>query len=578
MTEDVSVMEAEKSVICRAYHICFDRTQPDLTLKTESDLKKWQREDILCEVQSHDVSSGMKSIECRVGDEQLWYSETDGSVDRSTLNRELKLEQETPSDGTTITLIAVDLAGNRTKWESRYFLDRTAPVVNFEGVTNGQLLSQPGQLTFQITEEIYEYGTIHFEATRLFEGAASQIECLDCKMTDRETLLQRFYDRDGIYTIVIHASDVAGNVSEAVQVVFRVDVTAPVITLSGPSDGGHFCTEKELLIEIEEEFYQGNQVLLQVTRSLPGSSEAYSIGDWNSDCKKSKLVHTFQKDGIYHIRVEAVDEAGHKAESKQLSFMIDRVAPIVSISGIDANSLVSRAPVITFSSTEQFYDQQIVSTAGFRRGMDQSEERIELPDFESKQEYSKSDYTVVKDGIYHLAIHARDAVGHISEETLSFTYDSTPPQIGYLDTIDKSCQEKFVYRIYVNQNLWDGHQPIEEAGKYIVSVEAVDAVGNLAVKSVEFIIPEEESLTEIQEDSIPAAHQIQERAIPEHDESDDMETSSSVQESIGENQSYAKSKTMNKNFSLPICLFCGIVAVIAAILLAFGYIDRKKGT
>lgn len=585
MIEEAGILESVQ------YRVCFDRTPPELALSSERELEVWQKEDIVCEVRAMDTMSGMADILCRLGKavllEQSGYDTNAGEP----IVTAFTLSEETPAEGSIFEVSIQDRAGNGTIYYGTYYLDKTAPRIVLSGVADGQLLAEAGNMDIAVTEAIYEGAEVIIETTRLYEGTAQVVEGAAYPLTAHETGVNRRYDRDGIYTVSTYARDQAGNVSDTMRVVFRVDVTAPLISLHSPEADGLYCTEKELRIEIEEEFYQSNQVSISVRREVPGGSAAYVMEPWSNHAKKTSLTHTFREDGIYHVRVEAVDEAGHAAEAGNIRFLIDRNAPIVAISGIADYGIASGQPILKFQAKECFYDMEAVTIAGVRTDADAVASVVQLPQFQCDSELSELEYAVPLEGKYHIRMKANDAVGHTDEAELFFTYDCTPPQIGYLDTIDQTYQEQFLlpedfrkyikdltgvtYRIYVNQEFFDENQTIREPGKYTLSVEAVDEAGNMAVKTAEFIIQREE----IKEEQKTVS--IQEQKMPLHDGTSKKNVSRASFAEEAENSMEQEKKITeekNKKWIIKTCLICGVLATAAAGFGALRYVDRKKGT
>ncbi len=144
-----------------------------------------------------------------------------------------------------------------------------------------------------------------------------------------------------------------------------------------------------------------------------------------------------------------------------------------------------------------------------------------------------------------------------------------PALIEYISQIDKTFQTEFsipkavaqyikdktatIYRIYVNQELFDEEEVICESGKYVVSVEAINEDGNVEVDTAEFIIPKV----------------IEDARIPLQREAVLMERSDHVKDIWN---------TKHKIFMGGMCLLCGALTAGILILRALRRIDRKKCT
>ncbi|MDO5574646.1 MAG: hypothetical protein Q4G60_11795 [bacterium] len=587
-----------QEILSRQYRICFDRTPPVLEIKSELDLEEWQREDILCEAVAADNLSDIRVIICSMQDELLWEQSRLSPQEDHRAGVSFQLERETPSDGLEFELYAADLAGNSTVIKKKYYLDKTAPQVSVAGITEGQLLATACSMDMLVSEAIYETAEAVIDISRRYEGATQVVEHTVSPLTAVQTSFTRRFDQDGVYTVSIYAKDKAGNVSEEFRLVFSVDVTAPVIRMQGPERDGRYCTEKELLIEVEEEFFENAHVSIQVKKETPGKQADYGVTPWTSLAKKTVQSYTFGEDGIYHVKVDAVDTAGHTSGS-ELSFLIDRNAPTTLISGMSERGITARAPALRFETEELFYNMETVTLSGSCVGMDIINMTVALPKFACTGEHSELEYAVTEEGRYLIRMQAEDAVGNRSEKQLSFIYDATPPQIGYLDTIDKSSQEKFVlpadfdrfitdltavqYRIYVNQQLFDEQKAITKPGKYILSVEAVDEAGNMAVETAEFIITSAQDTEFTAEADKSGGMGAAGKMHVLGKEDGATESTVSIQSSevpLGEqmktDMQVKNQEKMKKNMVFRICLICGILVSGAAIFGAWRYIDRKK--
>ena len=132
------------------------------------------------------------------------------------------------------------------------------------------------------------------------------------------------------------------------------------------------------------------------------------------------------------------------------------------------------------------------------------------------------------------------------------------------------------YKIYVNQQPFDESKSISEPGKYVVTVEAVDEAGNMAVRTAELIIEEmtaEEKA--VSENSVRIAPQ----RVPLQDRlRESTTTASDIGAADGGNVDTKEYKLENeqKKRTLQTCLLCGIPVAAGLIFAAWRRIDRKK--
>ncbi|NIA12056.1 MAG: hypothetical protein GWP10_20620, partial [Nitrospiraceae bacterium] len=108
------------------------------------------------------------------------------------------------------------------------------------------------------------------------------------------------YD-DGEHTVLITAVDNAGN-SGLIRTSFTVDRTAPVITITGVSEGAYYKTSVTPVIEMTDLHLSETSITLNGLQFISGT--------------------TISTDGSYLLFAQAVDEAGNCAE-KVVNFSVD---------------------------------------------------------------------------------------------------------------------------------------------------------------------------------------------------------------------------------------------------------------
>ena len=160
--------------------------------------------------------------------------------------------------------------------------DYTAPVITVNGISNNQLTNQAPTITFSATE-----GT---PSATLSNKTTNTIEKIGTG---------KVVTADGFYHLSVTSTDRAGN-SANKSLYFTIDRTAPVITISGVTDG---------------ESYNGN-----VNASFT-TNEGSVTGSLNGASYTSGSAIT--ADGNYKLIVTATDSAGN-ISAKSVSFIIDR--------------------------------------------------------------------------------------------------------------------------------------------------------------------------------------------------------------------------------------------------------------
>jgi hypothetical protein len=261
----------------------------------------------------------------------------------------------------TLVVSAQDAAGNSGSASRSFTLDFTAPVITVTGVQNGGVYGAPRVITYSVSDA--NPGT----TTAKLDGAA---------FTSGGTV-----SAEGNHTLVVSSTDAAGN-SSTVTVPFALDFTAPVITVSGVSDGQYSSAPLSPTFSATDAHLQ----------SVSATVDGLSFVSGNS----------VSAEGSHVLAVTASDAAGNTS-TKTLHFTLDFTAPVITITGVaDGQTAQTFTPV--FSAT----DANPVTVSGTLDG---------LP--------FASGTTVATAGAHTLVVTATDAAGNKATATVHFTVQQT---------------------------------------------------------------------------------------------------------------------------------------------------------
>ncbi|MBN1401641.1 MAG: hypothetical protein JXA74_12430 [Anaerolineae bacterium] len=212
---------------------------------------------------------------------------------------------------------------------------------------------------------------------------------------------------DATDTYEYHSLDVAGNWEPVRSFLVQIDRQPPTTTLSltsasPPMDG-----------------WYGHVVTATFSAEDDASGEAIvfyrlDLGPW---LEGTELVIT--ESGIYNLEYRARDAAGNWEAVQSEIIRIDQEAPIVTAEADKPGQFVQPPVTVTFTASDA--GSGVASTA-YRL----------LPDgswtANAGQEISVTLPTSWQDGLYRLAYHAEDHLGHLSESAIfSVTLDATAP-------------------------------------------------------------------------------------------------------------------------------------------------------
>jgi subtilase family serine protease/flagellar hook assembly protein FlgD/Tol biopolymer transport system component/fibronectin type 3 domain-containing protein len=263
---------------------------------------------------------------------------------------------------------------------------------------------------------------------------------------------------DGDHTLVAQATDRAGNQASA-TVRFVVDRTAPRIGVSGIVDGSFVSTSVAYGVTVDEAHPTALAVMLN---GVTGPAAA-----------------TVTADGVYALAVHAADCAGNTSDAA-MAFTIDRIAPVVTISGAVEGSYLRGPATPTWTAT----DTNLASVAATLNGAPIT-----------------SGTTVAVDGNYLLEVVATDRAGNSTTRSVAFVIDSAVPMVEISGFVDGSYVGSTIYPSYAvtDANLAHSEATLDAVpfvngigvtaeGLHVFTVTAGDRAGNETVRSAHFTI------------------------------------------------------------------------------------------
>ena len=256
---------------------------------------------------------------------------------------------------------------------------------------------------------------------------------------------------DGDYAITVEVSDKAGN-SDSTSIYFRVDNTVPVVTAkiadgvtAGKQPGVNFdgtdCdffyrSDVAVLLTYEDNNMDASSVVV-TDNGTPVAVQWTQVGTTN----KYQAVYQVTKDGAHTIKIGATDKAGNKAEEKQIVFIRDTAAPVITamINGgmvynesmgvvdLTSNAVVSFSVNDTNEDVNDF-NYQLIKTLPDENPVTADVLKTENRSFGFSDE---ADYVV--------KAYSVDKAGNRSaERTVQFRIDKTAPELNITGTASGS--------------------------------------------------------------------------------------------------------------------------------------------
>jgi len=243
--------------------------------------------------------------------------------------------------------------------------------------------------------------------------------------------------RDGEYTVEIAFSDKAGNIL-SINHPIVYDTQAPTLVSTVPAHGAQLTEDVTQIEIVLDDKGESGIDWSRTTVTLVNPDGVEISGELTSNGKTQMTLTTNQlvADGMYIMRVQAIDRAGNGSQSIfERSFLLSRPLPAVlstspktaPIEDAYTNEEVEQIEVMLETT-----DESHLSTVRLLNSNNQviSGQQLRQPD--------KLIYKLVRplatdgseDGIYTIEFTPISATGRSGEvQQLSFTYDTQPPEL-----------------------------------------------------------------------------------------------------------------------------------------------------
>jgi alpha-tubulin suppressor-like RCC1 family protein len=292
----------------------------------------------------------------------------------------------------SLTVRAVDAAGNSTESSFVVNVDSIAPGVSFTSPTDGARLAD--------TTPDFEFTT---------SDPDSDLASVKCQVDadPAATCTSPFTPNalsDGTHTAKAIVTDDRGNASEAVTTVV-IDSTAPAIDFESPDNNSRIDDNSPY---IDFTYDQSNGDLVSLTCSLDGADP--------QECGSPYYTSSLP-DGVHTFTVVSKDDLDN-TEEKTLTFTVDTTAPTVSITSPVADEVV-RGPSPSIAFTVSNPDADLASTKC----------SIDFDDATEAACTSPWVATGLDDGFHVIQVAVEDGVGNRSTDEVNFEVDGTGPGI-----------------------------------------------------------------------------------------------------------------------------------------------------
>ncbi len=410
--------------------------------------------------------------------------------------------------------------------------DNTKPVVSdagyVSGLVEGNYLEQDGTVykyfasgnvkaSFRILETNAGLSRIEY-----YNIAGGEKELLFCdegiagRKMDGTEVLEHFINQPGKYKLLIKVYDMAGNSSETVvaEESFILDHTEPVLNVDSNGTEGTWINRDAVFqiyaFDPESGISRVEYTINGMKKTVPGN------GDGSALSLQAVVAEEAKDSSGFLLNISAYSNAG-AVKNYNGRVLIDRTAPVISLSGIEVGKVYGNQASLTVKIQEDIYEFA-QANINIQRRLDGINMPYEAGVFRFSDVESVNNFSFAADGEYSVIVSAKDAAGNTAAaQSVSFIVDSTAPVI-HLSGIQEghyykesptlnlqvieSFYESANIKVKVTRQLGGetkeyelpgmdlyakesrGGYTFQEEGTYTVEVSAKDAAGNIAEKQI----------------------------------------------------------------------------------------------
>lgn len=348
------------------------------------------------------------------------------------------------SNDIVLTVKLTDRAGNETKIEKKFSIDKTKPVIdvkydNNEHTTYGgnDYYKADRTATVTVTERNFDESLVEAAIMRnggRYTTIGGWTHNNNTADPDKSTHVAKIvYNTDGDFTFDIAVKDKAMNSADKfTQQKFTVDKTAPVIDVSfdnnSAKNGNYYKADRTATIKITEHNFNSGSQYVNIPVTAEGAT-APSVVGWSGSGDDHNATVSFNKDGKYSFTVDYTDLAGNKAVQKKVdSFYIDKTAPEVEITGVADHQAYNGtvAPVVTYKDDNFTDDHDFRFTKININGKSEDTSKFDYDtggNGVTEFIYKYRDFAEVleNDGIYNFTVELSDKAGNSTSKSVTFS-------------------------------------------------------------------------------------------------------------------------------------------------------------
>jgi hypothetical protein len=315
----------------------------------------------------------------------------------------------------TLTATVVDNAGNAGTATSRFTVDLAPPHVQVVAPAAGSYLATA---TPAIHVTYGDDAGIDLSTLKVLVNGVDRTALFAKTATDATaTLTASTALPQGANQITAQIADAAGNLATDAAA-FNVDLTAPVVTIAGPTSGARFG-DSNVPISIT---YHDDQAIdpssLQV--KIDGHPVALTAGPAGASGTAAGVA-----DGSHTLTAHVADRAGNAANAT-VSFVVDTAMPTIQVTAPAAGTFVSTgSPAISIA----YSDPDAVATGSFKVLVNGTDRTSLFTVGPTGATAALAGRLTLADGAVALNAQIANLAGIVGSTTSAFTVDTAPPTV-----------------------------------------------------------------------------------------------------------------------------------------------------
>ncbi len=276
----------------------------------------------------------------------------------------------------TFVVAATDAAGNTRTQSYTWTVDTVAPVIMISGQPPAATNNTSAAFQFTVTGATTETCTL--------DGGAAQ----NCTTSASYTGLA-----NGNHTFVLAASDAAGNTASQ-SITWNVDTIPPSVMINSSPAADTNSTSASFTFSAEA-----------------GSTTTCQLDGANPQACNGSFTATVAANVSHSFTVRATDAVGNVGTAS-FTWMVDTIAPVISIDSHPGSLVTSRNPSFTFHDDD---GSALGCSIDFGGNVGCAGGAMS--------------YSNLADGGHTFAVSAQDGAGNIGVQSFSWTIDATPPAV-----------------------------------------------------------------------------------------------------------------------------------------------------